>query len=487
MTLAMLLLDVVAAGVQYRAMVRERIRAAEFFCDVVRTARDAGEWEGTAAAVMLQKLSAAAGAESVALAERGAVVFSRFPSPAADVAPLALAVAKSGMARPELSGRLWWIFFPGAARVRYGVPFAGGAVAVSFSLVPGLSTVIAGQRLLLVYLLVNLALFLLISNYRIERLLFRPLRRLVSRAEDIGVEDEFMPLPGQQHGEFNRLSRALNNMLRRLNADREALARTVASLEEANRTLRKAQKEMVQAEKLAAIGRLSAGIAHEIGNPVGIISGYLDLLEQDSIPAGTRRDYVARAREEAARINRIVTQLLDFSRERDEGETLFRVSAVASAVVDACASLPLTSRVPVRLVTGGGDDTVAGSPTLFEQVLMNLVINSVDAIRDAGMPPEEGRVTIEVETDDRNDGGVVTVRVRDNGPGIATQELDKVFDPFFTTKEPGRGTGLGLFIAYSVTGRMGGRITVANSGEGGAVFTIELPRHGQAEGNDARE
>ncbi len=480
LTMAMLLLDVVAAGVQYRTILRDRIDTAEFFCESARVVI-AADMEMGETRVAMQRLAAAAGAEAVAFVVDGRVVFSQQATSGMDLVAMAMAVEKKGVPRPEVSGRMWWVFFPGARSVRYAVPLAegGGAVAVSFSLWPGLSGVMAGQRLLLVYLIANLFLFLFISNLRVERLLFRPLRRLVARAEDIGLEEEFFPAPGQKNSEFNRLSRSLNVMLRRLNAEREELARTVTSLEEANSSLRRAQKEVIQAEKLAAVGRLSAGIAHEIGNPVGIISGYLDLLRQDNLSPETRDDFISRAHDETERINRIVRQLLDFSRNKGDEEGVFAVNDVIARTMEICASQPLTSKIRLISEPAATFDNVYGNPDLLEQVLLNLVINSVDAIRGSGIADEEGMV----ELTSFNSDGKVIINVSDNGPGISDADLDKLFDPFFTTKEPGSGTGLGLFIAYSVVESMNGRISVANIDGGGARFSIELPLHSQETGD----
>jgi len=470
----MLLLDVVAAGVQYRGIIDDRLNAADAFCNSVRILLQS-DLTGSRlrVAIQIQKLAAVSGAEGFVVLDDGKVLFEQYGSSSPGLKHLARRVAREHLPRPAIDGRLWWIFFPGAARVHFSVPVSakGGVVAASFSLLPGFSRVVAGQRFLLLYLIANLFLFLFISNFRIERMLFKPLRSLVSRAEAIGVEGELSFAPGQKNSEFNRLSRSLNVMLRRLNADREKLARTVLSLEEANDSLRRAQRDVVRAEKLAAVGRLSAGIAHEIGNPVGIISGYLDLLRQDDISVEKRDDFISRAMDETERINRIVRQLLDFSRDKGEEEKVFSINDIIDRTLEICRSQPLTGRAEISFASRAARDLVFGVPDLIEQVVLNLVINSVDAIRDSGRSAEEG--VIRINTEDRD--GRLLLYVDDNGPGIPASDLDKLFDPFFTTKEPGSGTGLGLFIAWSVIERMNGGIKVGNNIGGGARFIIDLP------------
>jgi signal transduction histidine kinase len=174
------------------------------------------------------------------------------------------------------------------------------------------------QQMLLVYIFVNTAILAFVGIYRVLGLL-QPLARLAQRAEDYKEDDEVLFSVRKEDNELQRLSSALNGLLRRLSAEKEKLRATVASLEAANAELKKAQTEIIRAEKLASVGRLSAGIAHEIGNPIGIVTGYLELLKQIDLPADERTEYLDRAEREIERISAIIRQLLEISRPSHGG------------------------------------------------------------------------------------------------------------------------------------------------------------------------
>ncbi len=359
-----------------------------------------------------------------------------------------------------------------------------GAVVVELGLEGLYDSLRRSQRIFLIYLPINLLFLAMFGFFRFYRGVIKPINRLVETAEEFRDDEEFSFLSEGRSGEFNRLSHSLNKMVSRINRDRTRLQETIAELETANRELRKAQQEVVRAEKLASVGRLSAGIAHEIGNPIGIVIGYLDLLKQDSLSIEQRNDFISRAEGEVNRVNIIIRQLLDFARQpADEDLSEVSVNNVVHEVREICAVLPLMSGITIRTETEAADDLVMGSSGQLKQVLVNLLINAADAISSEPLPGQEPLVVIRTfNTKEVNEGTVkeryLQIDCRDNGPGIKAGELENIFDPFYTTKEPGKGTGLGLSICFTIIESMGGVIRAASDGEG-TTITVVLPLVGE--------
>lgn len=234
--------------------------------------------------------------------------------------------------------------------------------------------------------------------------------------------------------------------------------------------LRRTQAELVQATKLAALGQISAGLSHELNQPLAAIRSY-----SDNARTYLDRDQVAPARsnlkgisELTARMGRIIKNLRTYARE--EPATLRPVS-VREAVTEALGLLDArirSEKITVSTRLPDIDPIVMGGAVRLQQVLVNLVSNALDAMRDSD--PKKLELSVETGTDD------VTITVRDSGPGIVREEMDKLFDPFFSTKEVGEGMGLGLSITFGIIKQFGGDITAQNHEQGGAVFTVKLTR-----------
>jgi signal transduction histidine kinase len=232
-----------------------------------------------------------------------------------------------------------------------------------------------------------------------------------------------------------------------------------------NTAERRMLEQMRQSEKLIAVGKLAAGLAHEINNPLGVIACYAELLRQ-GLTDGQALDDLAVIERHAVQAKKVLRDLLDFARPRPSTtgpcdlrgvlgslSRLFEVQAQARKV-------RLTARVPNDLPLARADASA------LEQVVSNLVLNALDAV-----VPEQG--TIALAAGRGEDGETVWLRVSDNGPGIPAENLPRLFEPFFTTKEAGHGSGLGLAVVYGLVHEMGGRVEVEN--DGGAVFTVTLP------------
>jgi two-component system NtrC family sensor kinase len=261
-------------------------------------------------------------------------------------------------------------------------------------------------------------------------------------------------------------------------ASAEALAKANRELEEANHRLKDTQSKLVQAAKMASLGELVAGIAHEINNPLAFIlahQGTVERLLADvamKLPpeAGLERPIAKCIQRVSAmklglgRIQELVLNLRRFSR-LDEGD--FQTVNVKESIETVLALLghKLGTRIDVRRRYEAAPDLYC-SPALLNQVVMNIIGNAADAIAGTG--------AIDIETS--SDDTTYTIRISDTGPGIPPELRERIFEPFFTTKPVGAGTGLGLAIAYSVVQAHKGTITVDSSPSGGTTFTISIPR-----------
>ncbi len=227
-------------------------------------------------------------------------------------------------------------------------------------------------------------------------------------------------------------------------------------------------------EKLAAVGQLSAGLAHEINNPLGVIRCYAELLKKSSAggQAQADLDVILRHVEQARTVLR---DLLNFSRPHVASPAPCDMAGLLGPLLDILRPQVRSAGIEVELEIPAPLPTLRVDGGMLGQVVMNLLLNAVDAVKESGR--ENGRIVLRAEREPS--GGGLRISVRDNGTGLKEEDIPRIFDPFFTTKAPGAGTGLGLAIAFGMVRDMGGRLDVSPAprpdGETGAVFTITLP------------
>jgi len=360
----------------------------------------------------------------------------------------------------------------------------GEEVVASFSLVVSLEGIYRSlrhsQQILFLYLVVNTVILAFVGIYRVFKLYLQPLARLAKRAEDYKEDDDILFAVRKEDNELQRLSSALNGLLRRLSAEKEKLRFTVASLETANAGLKKAQTEIIRAEKLASVGRLSAGIAHEIGNPIGIVTGYLELMKHADIPEEEKSDFLDRTQMEIERISAIIRQLLEISRPSHGGSQPVSVHALIDDMAEGLRLQPFMSHIRLQTAFHAQDHTVAVDSNQLRQVFLNLIINAADAVSLKGRE-SQGELIITTENPLAGEGPCgraknwLHIHFSDTGAGIPEENLACIFDPFFTTKDPGKGTGLGLSVSFMIIESFGGTLRAESKVGEGTIMTVALP------------
>jgi len=231
--------------------------------------------------------------------------------------------------------------------------------------------------------------------------------------------------------------------------------------------LRRAQSQLQQADKLAAMGQLVSGVAHEINNPAAIISGFAQTLMLDDLRPD-QREIVEMVRDEAMRIGQITTNLLAFARMSGPERSLVDVNELVRRTYALRAYHLNTLNVNVKIDLDSGDPRVWANVSELQQMLLNFLINAEQALES-----HHGARGITLRT--RADATEVRIECRDSGPGIPSEIKSRIFDPFFTTKPEGVGTGLGLSICYGIVRSHGGRIWVDSEPGNGAAFQVALP------------
>ena len=384
------------------------------------------------------------------------------------------------------------------------------AASVLFAL-PALRAHPLGTALLVALAGVDLALLAVFAGWIIRGSLASPVQRVASDVQRIADGDYHHRVGDTHRAELREIQESVNRLADRLIADQRLLAENIQSLEDTNRELVALRDQMVHSARLASVGTLAAGIAHEVGNPLGAITGFVDVARKRAERAGADTELLDSIRTEALRIDRIVRGLLDYARPSGVHH---KPAPARDVVLGVRRLLESQGRLDqahfVWEVAEAATDLVM-EPHRLEQVLVNLLLNALDAVEGT----DGARIVVRVRGEKgagprlprrREDdppginymhrrrmhrrrlsdeehraeqisptARITVIEVADNGPGIPPEHLEHVFDPFFTTKEPGKGTGLGLSICARLVEGMGGHIEVGRADEGGAHFVIRLP------------
>jgi signal transduction histidine kinase len=346
-------------------------------------------------------------------------------------------------------------------------------VGVARSMDDAYERIAQSRRLLLAYLGID-ALFILIVGYAfLTFVVVRPIRAIGVATEraargDLASHIEILP-----PNEFGRVGRSFNRMLDELRDNRRELEERVEELDEAYRELEQTQESLIRSEKMASVGQLAAGVAHEIGNPLSALTGYLQMVDDPDLGEERRTEMVERMRGQVDRMQTIIQDLLDYSRDESDREIVaVPLGPCVSEAVDLLAPQPSARSVDIEVDLPDDLPKVRANRDELVQVLVNLLMNAADAIAEAD--ETQGQPDGNVEMSAREEGESVVLVVADDGPGIPEEERQRIFDPFYTTKDPGEGTGLGLAIALRIMDRFGGELTVESEAGEGAVFRLEF-------------
>jgi signal transduction histidine kinase len=334
-------------------------------------------------------------------------------------------------------------------------------------------------RLVALYMITFGLALLTFAYFSLTRLIVRPVEALAAAADRVAHGSRTLTVPSSGARELADLSASVQAMTTSLVASEAAMR---AKVEE----LTQARAQLVRSERMASVGRLAAGVAHEIGNPITAIMGMEDLILEGGLAQDEQNDFLRRMKRETERIHVVLHDLLDFARPEAAAPSGAPVApADVREVADSVAALvrPQKSFKAVTVAIELPDEPLAvrlPGPRLT-QVLLNLVLNAGAAIADR---KRDGRVVIRA----RRESGAprrVRIEVEDDGPGVPGSMRERIFEPFVTTKEVGEGSGLGLAVCRGLVESAGGEIGVDPAYAAGARFYVVLPAAASADAHPA--
>jgi len=379
--------------------------------------------------------------------------------------------------------------------------------AVRFSLpLDDISKHLAGTlNVVYLYTFLDVLVIVVFGGFLLVFYVVRPLTELRRATERIIAGDFDHPIAPKYEDEIGFLAKALDNLRKTLQEKEKTVRKQMDSLEMLNQRLTSIRDQLIHTDRLAYLGRVTAGVAHEIGNPLGSIYGYLEVLKGSAEDPETWKDVIGRLESEAGRIDSIMKELLNFSRPQPEASQSVKLSTLVAECIENLESQRVFDQVEVTFEKGSDTPSVFAQPSQLKQVFLNLMINAVDAAGGEGnleiqvthgkfdmltalMPmlgPEPGLESGKVAYTDQEKRGIVfssripytegepivMVSVRDFGPGIEAKILKRIFEPFFTTKDKSKGTGLGLSICQRIVESTGGVLKVQSKSGIGTVFT----------------
>jgi len=361
------------------------------------------------------------------------------------------------------------LFSSTSAGVQFALPLHAdqrfaGILEMHFSLDDIRLQLLDALQLLLIYVALYGLVLVAAGYYLLQRNIIKPAKLLLRATQDVERGDLNTRLPIAGPTELSQLAMAYNEMVCALNKSQAQTHIHIDELKNTNRQLQQARDELIRSEKMASVGQLAAGLAHELGNPLAALIGYLELLKKRL--KSTDQDVVERSLIETQRIDYLVRELLNFSRPADH---------LSIDNVDSIAELRVCHELLTNQGTFGSVRVEDKLPALsamvriqrqkLHQVFINLLINATHACEKKGV----------IELTAGIEQGVVWLQIRDSGCGIEAGALTRIFDPFYTTKSPGEGTGLGLTICHRIIDEAGGHLQVESIPNQGSKFRLILP------------
>ena len=388
----------------------------------------------------------------------------------------ALALSSKSEAQPLVEVGWPWQPIHFASPIRGGSKIAVGRIAPSVS-----------GGVLLSLLVVDCVVFIALGATLLRRRVVVPMRQLAEAARAVGEGARGTRVEVDGEGEAAEVAAAFNDMTLALETRSEELEKAVGELRDSNRSLRQARDGLDRAERLASVGSLAAGVAHEVGNPMGAMLAFLDLARRDENLDAATVSHLERAGEQGARVREILRQLLDFSRPPRAVPMPLDLSSVAAKTLGLLRAQSDYENIEFNVEAERDLPQAIADESVVGQILLNLMLNACHAALESKQSP---RVTVTVrpaplgirsgDSKDAASGRTamdgMECEVADNGPGVSDEIVERIFDPFFTTKDPGAGTGLGLANALRLAEELGGVLEFSNAGVlEGAAFVLRLP------------
>ena len=348
-----------------------------------------------------------------------------------------------------------------------------GVLDVAMSLAPTDRLIRERALILAAFGLGTIALVCLLVAFTLHRYVGRPVRRLLTGTQKIASGEFAHRIPVTGNDEIAELARSFNRMSESLGkayAELQALASTLEQrVAQKTQELQTAQRQVIRAEKLASLGRMAAGVAHELNNPLTGVLTFAHLVARkvpsDSQEMADLRVIIG----ETNRCARIIRDLLQFARETEPHQKPEDLNEIIRQTLLILQPQALFHDIRVQMRLADNLPAVVVDAGQIRQVLMNILLNAAEAM------PEEGELIIMTAAEPE---GKVALSITDNGCGISRENLGKIFDPFFTTKDPGKGTGLGLAVSLKLIESHGGTIEAASEVGKGSTFRVVLPLHG---------
>ncbi len=315
------------------------------------------------------------------------------------------------------------------------------------------------------------------------QMVLRPVRNLNVAVRRIMAGERDLALPEEERNEFGKLAHRFNRMAQQLAEHELHMSEQIEELLDVNEELELTRRGLIRSEKLASIGRLAAGVAHEVGNPLSAILGYVDLLQRGGLDRETEQDFLRRIETDVTRIHQIIKGLLDYSRPQKERIERLDLNRVIEETVELLQPQKQFKRIRFDFTSHHRPALTDADAHQIQQVLVNLFLNASHSME------EEGDISVFLErvlfdpsltyreAADKFWPGesLIVISVMDHGGGMSEEVQARIFDPFYTTKEPGQGTGLGLSVCDKIIDGFGGTLEVSSQPGEGATFTILLP------------
>ncbi|MGZ3749297.1 MAG: sensor histidine kinase, partial [Pseudobdellovibrionaceae bacterium] len=374
-----------------------------------------------------------------------------------------------------------------------------------------MTNLLESQKIIAITVIFDAIVLIIFGSFLLSRVLVKPIKDLVRLTQKISEGDFSQKIEETSKNEIGKLIGSFNRMVERLKENQESLENYLESLEATNKQLKQAQEELIRSEKLASIGRFAAGVAHEVGNPLGAVLGYTSLLKKEGVDREESKDYLKRIEEEIERINKIVRELLDFARPSKSEIREVEINKIIESTLSLLSHQKNFKNIETQLDLQSDLPLIKGDESQLSQVFINIILNAIDAMPTGGILQIQTqdhvleylysdrfqrisfprRKSDPVESDyshlrksdpfsallrkfSKGDR-LVKVRIADTGSGIEKKDLENIFDPFFTTKPPDKGTGLGLSISLKIVESLGGEIRVESTVGKGTAFEVYFP------------